>query len=193
MGSRGFKRFHGEVEGVDENVDTGIDINGKDLLRTENVGDGYVQGVEFEQRFSLGAIGLENLSEFSVQTNQTFIRSKVENAQGQTKEFAQQPNFIGNVSLIYQVPSSATKISLSGNYVSDIPNDDFSGKKDTTDGEFYLDFYAETGISENVRVFGWVENITGEDRNKLKIDGAKTEVEEESTGRAFMLGLKARF
>ncbi len=193
MGSRGFKRFHGEVEGVMENVDTGIDINGKDLLRTENVGDGYVQGVEFEQRFSLGAIGLENLSEFSVQTNQTFIRSKVENAQGQTKEFAQQPNFIGNVSLIYQVPSSATKISLSGNYVSDIPNDDFSGKKDTTDGEFYLDFYAETGISENVRVFGWVENITGEDRNKLKIDGAKTEVEEESTGRAFMLGLKARF
>lgn len=119
----GFNLFHREVEGVIENVDTGIDINGKDLLRTENVGDGYVQGVEFEQRFSLGAIGLENLNQFSVQTNQTLIRSKVENPQGQTKKFAQQPNFIGNVSLIYQVPSSATKISLSGNYVSDIPND----------------------------------------------------------------------
>lgn len=189
----GLNLFHREVTGVIENVDTGIDIGGKDLLRTENVGDGYVQGIELEQRMSLAMLGLESLDSFSVRANQTFIRSQVEDDLGQTKEFNQQPGFIGNISLVYTKPYSGTTISLSGNYVSDIPNDDFSGKTDTTRGEFYIDLYAETRVIDNVRIFGWIENIAAEERRKLKIDGAKTEIENESTGRAFMVGLQAAF
>lgn len=189
----GLNLFHRQVKGVIENVDTGTDIGGKDLLRTENVGDGYVQGIELEQRVSFGLLGANSLDGFSVRANQTFIRSQVENDLGQTKEFNQQPKFIGNLTLVYEEPRSGTIVSLSGNYVSAVSNDDFTGRTDTARGEFFLDFYAETRLYDRIRVFGWVENITGEERRKVKIDGIKTEIEDEGTGRAFMVGLKARF
>ena len=189
----GINFFHREVEGVIENVDTGINIGGKDLRRTENVGNGYIQGLELEQRVSLGYLAPKVLDNFSLRANQSFIRSELEDDTGRTRDFKEQPNFIGNISLVYEEPQSATTVSLSGNYVSEKSKDEFSGKREKTESEFFLDFYAETRLYKNVRIFGWVENITGEDRRKFKLDGAKTEIEDEDTGRAFFVGLKVRF
>ncbi len=189
----GVNLFHRQIEGVIETVDTGIDIGGKDLLMVENVGDGYVQGVELEQRVSLGLLETGWIDGLSVRANQTIMRSEVEDDLGRTKRFKFQPTFVGNLSLIYEHAPSATTVSLSGNFTSDLPNDEFTGKRDETDSEFRLDFYAETRVYEGISVFGWVENITGEERRKVVRDGSKREVEEEDTGRTFFVGLRARF
>ncbi|RMF10919.1 MAG: TonB-dependent receptor, partial [Alphaproteobacteria bacterium] len=188
----GVNLFHRQIKDVIEQVDTGIDIGGKDLFRVENVGDGFVQGIELEQRVGLAILDVPVLEHFSVRANQTFIRSRLEDRTGQTRPFKQQPDMIANASLVYERPESGTSVSLSGNYVSSISNDD-AVKEDTTRREFFLDFYAETRIYGAVSIFGWVQNITGEERHKIKIENAKTEITDEDTGRSFFIGLKAKF
>jgi outer membrane receptor protein involved in Fe transport len=99
---------------------------------------------------------------------------------------------IANVSLIYENVGSGTTLSLSGNYVSDLSNDE-ANKTDTTEEEFFLKFYAEQRIQKNISAYGWVENITGETRRKVKVENGTTTIEDEDTGRAFFLGLKMKF
>lgn len=189
----GVNVYHREIQDVIESVDTGVDRDGKDVVSVENVGDGYNQGIELEQRFSMAPFAPELLKNFSIRANQTFVKARLENDDGQKRRMKEQPDFMGNISLIYKEPSTATRVSLSGNYVSKIAKDEFSGTTERTEGEFYLDLYAETRLVGNVKAFGWIENITGEARRKVKIDGANTDIEEEGTGRTFFVGLKATF
>lgn len=188
----GVNLFHREVTGVIETVDTGTDVGARDLLLTENVGDGYVQGIELEQRFSLSHM-LDALPDGLVlETNQTFIRSELEDSAGNRRRFKEQPAFIGNVSLVWRQPGSGTTVSLGGTYVSGIAKDEAT-KTDRTAGEFFLDLHAETRIAGAFSAFLQATNLTGEAREKRIVDGNKVTVEREATGRLFLIGLKARF
>lgn len=188
----GVNVFHRQIKDVIETVDTGVDRNGKDVVSTENVGDGYNQGIELEQRFSLApfATVLEN---FSIRANQTFARSELEDDEGRKRRMKEQPGFIGNLSLIYNEPRTATRVSISGNYTSLLHKDEFSGITERTESELYFDLYAETRLVGNLKAFAWVENITGEERRKVKIDGNNIDIEDTNTGRSYFVGLKATF
>lgn len=173
-----------------EEVDTGMDVDGKDLFQVTNVGDGWVRGVELEQRVSLYDLLIPGV--FTVRATQTFIDSQLEDDAGNKRRFSQQADFVGNLGLFYEHAPSATRISANANYVSDTFKNS-PGKKDVTDDELFIDLYAETRLYKNINIFGQVQNLTKQGRDKRKVEGSKVEIESEETGRTFLIGLRATF
>lgn len=188
--------FHRQIDGVLEQVDTGQVLNGRNVFEVQNVGDGFAQGVEIEQRIGLGDLGLGNLGlggAFTLRGTQTFIRSELTDNAGDRRRFREQPAFVGGVGLSWEHPRSGTVLSIFASHVAETPKDD-AAKRVRVAAETFIDLYAETRLTDGVSLFATAENIGGQARTTREYaGGALTSTQTEETGRVFMVGLKARF
>jgi outer membrane receptor protein involved in Fe transport len=183
--------FHREIDGVLEQVSTGQTLNGKDVFEVQNVGDGFAQGIELEQRVGLGDLGLGGA--FTLRGAQTLIRSELTDNAGDTRRFREQPTFVGGLGLSWEHAATGTVLSAFASYVSETPKDE-AAKRVRIDSELFLDLYAETRLTDGVAVFATAKNVTGQERTTREYaNGALTSTQTEETGRVFMVGLKARF
>lgn len=187
----GFNAFYRMIENHLETRATGETrlVNGTNytVQQMQNVGDGTLRGLELEQRVDLDLIGGAWLKPFRLTTNETFIDSKVKNNAGVETPFAQQPDFIANAILDWNLKQTGTKLSLAGNYVGPIKRKKYA--MDSFDEEVFWDFKVTQEVYPGVETFVLFENFTDEDRRKEKSDGTK---EIESGGRSFFLGLTAK-
>ena len=115
----GINLFYKNVSGVIEEVDTGIDKNGKDVLQFENVGDGWIKGIELEQRVSLGITNISFLRRFTLCANETFLDSELEEEDGDKRPFKDQPSFISNLGFDYLYEPFGTVFTASWNYIGE--------------------------------------------------------------------------
>ena len=115
----GINLFYKNVSGVIEEVDTGIDKNGKDVLQFENVGDGWIKGIELEQRVSLGITNISFLRRFTLCANETFLDSELEEEDGDKRPFKDQPSFISNLGFDYLYEPFGTAFTASWNYIGE--------------------------------------------------------------------------
>ncbi|WP_347331034.1 TonB-dependent receptor plug domain-containing protein [Marinimicrobium locisalis] len=183
----GINFYHREVEDLIEQVNTGVQIGGLDQFRFENVGDGHFQGVELEQRVKLGSLGLPG--GFELRANQTFADSQVfDEFTGRTRQFNESANVVTNLGLYYDHAPSGTRISINGHYVGEERKTE-GNKDERIDPEFSLDQYAETGLTRSMSLFFAGENLTNTERFKDK----NGEIETETTGRVFLVGVKGSF
>jgi outer membrane receptor protein involved in Fe transport len=180
--------FHREIQGVIESLPTGEVVGTKIVEQMQNVGDGYVQGVTFEQRLDLAILDVSVLEGFSISANQTLTRSRLRTDEGIARPFKDQPEVFGNLGLEWSDAGLGTTISVGANYVGPIRQTQYGF--DDREEELFLEAQVTQEIAGGVEVFLLGQNLTNENRVKLKANGER---EVESAGVLFMLGLTAEF
>lgn len=104
------RKFNDKLENIYANE------SGRVVYRPQNVGDGKMQGVEFEVRLPLQDFGLPNVTLWS---NFTAAKTEVTSEQtGETRRFLDQPDRIANLGLDWFVPQIKTTFGGSLNYSS---------------------------------------------------------------------------
>jgi outer membrane receptor for ferrienterochelin and colicins len=186
--------FQRNIRGVIEQVDTGLDRNGKDVLRVENVGDGWARGLELEQRLGLSLLGVGALRGVTLWANETILDSELTEAGGRSRPFKEQPRFISNVGLDYARERSGTTLSLAWNYVSTRdefkPNGDLKSIRPAS----ALDLALRQRLHRAASLFVEVDNLAGGDRREVETAaGAPFSRREERLGRTVLAGLSWRF
>lgn len=179
--------FYRDISDVIETRETGEIREGKPVEQIQNVGDGYLRGIEFEQRLALSVLKLPFLKGFTVTANQTWIDSELENADGSKTPFKDQPDFLANLIIDWYQPVWGTRASVSTSYTSDFKQNDIN---DGRDSETYVDVRISQRLSNNIDAYLLAENLTDEKRTKFKSNG---EIDYEQSGKIIWLGLNSRF
>lgn len=183
----GFNLFYRDIEGVIESRLTGDEIDGKPVEQIQNVGDGWLKGVELEQRWHLSSMKLPVLDQFTLTANQSYIESELTNNNGSKTPFKEQPRVLANLIVDWTLPTTGTIVSVAGNFVHSFPT---TTSGDGRDSETFLDAKLSQPVGAGITLYALAENLTGEDRVKHKLDGT---LEEEYTGRYFYLGVNTKF
>lgn len=183
----GFNLFYRDIEGVIESRLTGDVIDGLPVEQIQNVGDGWLKGVELEQRWKLSSLSVPVINQFTITANQSYIESELTNNDGTKAPFKEQPRVLANLIADWTVPMTGTVLSVAGNYVHAIP---VTATGDGRTSETFIDAKLSQPIGDGLTLYALAENVTGEDRIKRKADGS---LEDEFTGRYFYLGINATF
>ncbi|MFB6276501.1 MAG: TonB-dependent receptor plug domain-containing protein, partial [Halothece sp.] len=187
--------FYKQIEGVIEEVDTGRDRDGKDIVQVSNAGDGYLQGLELEQRLNIGQLlKAKALEGLVIKANQTFIGSELEDNQGNLRPFKEQPDFIANIIAEYTYQPWGTTIALAWNHISE--RKEF--KPDvikTIEPSSTLDLVIRQQVKDNLSVSFSVENITDAKKEEREetFDGTLVKTKDEDFGQTFLLEVDWKF
>jgi len=186
--------FHREVENVIDSVETSTNV-----YEFRNSGDGWTRGIELEQRLDIGRmLGVEVLAPFSIAANQTFLDSRVNDPMTGARPFTEQPDFLGNLSLIWDDARRGTRIAFSANYTADRPTISYEGTGQIRDktryAETILDLRIEQEVAPGLSIFGSAENLTDEDRDEIEyLNGTLNRTAAISSGRTFFIGANMKF
>ncbi|MBI2883878.1 MAG: TonB-dependent receptor [Candidatus Methylomirabilis oxyfera] len=190
----GVNFFHKWVKGVIEEVDTGEDRNGKSVFQMQNVGDGWVRGVELEQRLGFNWTGFDWIGGLTLWANQTVLDSQLEEASGKKRPFKEQPKFITNLGLNYELIPRTTILTFSANFVKPGVNHEASGdiKRVTPDWQF--DLALRRHLIEGFYGFVEVDNLTNVQRVEVthKANGESVR-KKEGANRTILVGLSYSF
>lgn len=182
---------------IEEREDpTGRTINGFPVFQVQNVGDGYIYGLELEQRLSLAMTGIEALNGLTLYANQTFLGSRVTDRNGVSKPFKEQPTFIGNVGFDYTYEPWGTSISLSLKYVPDRVEVKTDGRTKTVLANTSLNLAIRQRLGKNLSLFFEASNLTGgtkREEERVTNTGAFFSRKDESSDTRYLLGLNWQF
>jgi outer membrane receptor protein involved in Fe transport len=179
--------FHREISDVIETRATGEVIGGRRVEQVQNVGNGWLRGLELEQRLSLAPTGVPFIEGFTLTANQSFLDSELRSYSGTVAPFKEQPDFFGNFILDWEDTGLGTSVSAAASYVSRIEN---STNGDGRGSEFFLDLQVSQRIIPGIEAYFRVTNLTEQARDKIKADGS-FELEEASS--YYYVGLRAVF
>lgn len=187
--------FHKAIEGVIEQVATGGDAEGRPGIpdyQTLNVGDGWVRGLELEQRVGFRWTGVPALSGLGLFANQSFFRSEVTDAAGVSKPFNGQPEFLATVGLDYEI--GRFYFNTSARHIGERPGDESSADRKLQSSQLILDAAMHVRLTPRLDVFVEASNLAdaGNDETTIKANGTRT-VKTESTGRAWFAGARYKF
>ncbi|EKP0299056.1 TonB-dependent receptor [Aeromonas veronii] len=185
--SFGVNLFYRDVQDLIESRMTGQTIDGKPVQQVVNVGDGFIRGIELQQRLDLSIFDVSLLEPFSISANQSFFDSEVTDETGVTTPFKEQPNFVGNVTLAWDNKATGTSLAVSLNHSSRV---EANSVNDGISAQNYVDATFTQAINKQLAVYLQGANITREDRTKTKVNG---ETEVEQSDRTVWLGLKGKF
>ena len=177
-------------------VASGQKINGFPVFQVQNVGDGYINGLELEQRLSLAMTGIEALNGLTLYANQTFLGSRVTDRNGVSKPFKEQPTFIGNVGFDYTYEPWGTSISLSLKYVSDRVQVKTDGTTKTLSPNTSLNLAIRQRLGKNFSLFFEAINLTGgtqREESRNTNTGALLSRSDESSSPRYRLGFNWQF
>jgi len=187
----GVNVFYKDIADLIEESPTGEFIGTKPVHQIQNVGDGWTYGLELEQRLTFGWTGVHALRGLTLWANQTFLRSEYTNAAGSKQPFKEQPEFLANVGLDWElgwfiVTTSAqhrgVRQSFEGNATKELA------------AETIYDLAARVRLTERVWVFAEIANLTDETRRETtwKADGSLVNKFERG-GRSLQAGVACTF
>lgn len=188
----GVNLFTKRVKGVIEEVDTRENIGAKDVFHVENVGDGWVRGIELEQRLDAGGL-LSALDGLSLWANETWVDSELTDSKGVTRRFNQQPDWIASFGGEYRLAPTRTTFTAAAKYVDDIETEKAAGEREVEKARLSLDLGLRQEVTRRARIVFEAINVTDVGKEKDKVKGVETEHETEDTGRVFFLGFEAEF
>lgn len=191
--SLGVNLFYRDVHGLIEAEDTGTLIAGLPALEYRNVGDGWVRGIELDQRVGLGVLS-QGLAPLSLWANQAFLGSSVDTDQGK-RSFQLQPRVILNFGVDVAIAPTGTALSVSVKCLGTRSEYDLG---ETTDyaAEWTIDAGIHQQLTNHFAVRLDAVNLTSTDTRGTTIDLASGTVSERSTEADFryvMLTGEARF
>lgn len=187
----GVNFFHRQVAGVIEEINTGTQISGKDVFQVQNAGDGWVHGIELDQRFEMGLI-VEHLRGLSIWANQAILDSELEDNAGNRRPFKQQPKLIANFGADYFFAPTGTTLTVGVKFIDELENID-GASREVEAAAWIVDCGIRQRITDQVSLFFDVLNVTDEAKDKTKQTATDLETSSESVGRTFILGFRASF
>ena len=190
----GLNLFHKWVKGVIEEIDTGEDRNGKDVFQVQNVGDGWVRGIELEQRLGFNWTGFDWIRGLTLWTNQTVLDSQLEEASGKKRPFKEQPKFITNLGLDYELIPRSTILTFSTNFVKPGVNFEASGDVKRVKPEWKFDLALRQQLTGGLSGFLEINDLTNVQRVEItrKANG-ETVKKNEGVNRTILIGLNYNF
>lgn len=181
--------FYRDIKGVIESRPTGEVVNGRTVEQVQNVGDGWVRGIELEQRIDLSYFtDLPVFRGFRLTFNQTFLDSELTPSSGVKQPFKDQPPYLLNFILDWRDRAWGTSASIALRRAGGIDQAIYG--HENRPAETFVDMRVAQRIFEGVELFFLAYNITDQGRTKYKSDGS---VERELTGPAYFLGTSFRF
>jgi outer membrane receptor protein involved in Fe transport len=193
----GTNLFYKKITGViqEERIGT-TPIGGDDydLYESRNVGDGWLKGVELDQRYNLTYTNLPALRGFAVWANEAVYSSRVTYDSGGSRSFEEQPEFIANVGVDYTIEQSKTRISLSGNYVDTVEWEESDGTQMSYAPEWIVNLSIRQPITKGLEAFVEINNLLDEERIETE-KNTDDEVRKEfiKDGRSLLVGLNYSF
>lgn len=190
----GVNLFQRQIAGVLEEVDTGELVNDKPLFQVENVGDGYLRGIELEQRFSLGFTKVPLLQAATFWANQSLLTSELVDSTGEARPFKNQPRFIANVGLLYDNVNTGTITTIAANYVG--ARVDATATKEKIEApDFLVDLSVRQRLKGGLSAFFELENVTNDQRlvTDTNLENGTFTQDIEQIGRTFFLGLSYQY
>jgi len=165
-----------------------------DLFEYRNVGDGWLKGIEIDQRYNLSYTKISGLQGFEVWANEAVYSSRVTYASGGSRSFEEQPNFIANVGIDYVVEQIKTRISLSGNYVDSVNWEESDGTQMSYAPEWIVNLSVRQPLAKGLEAFLEISNILDEERIEAE-KNTDDEVRREfiRDGRSLLVGLNYSF
>lgn len=163
----------------DDKIESSITqkLNGKWESFPENVGNGYLYGVELEARVPLEFLDLPNLTVFA---NGTAIKSRLTDERtGQKRRFEETPNFVSNIGFDYYLAYIKTTLGLNLNTsysysqnIAQLTNKSLSYVETDFSTLNRLDLSARTDITENLSISFSALNIlrTKDKRDRTTFD-----------------------
>lgn len=168
------------------------------VLVYDNVGDGRLRGVEFEQRLNFGITGYSFLRPLTLIANETLIYSRVDDPATGTRPFTEQPGFVSNFTLQWLNPDWGFTAAAVVNYTTQRPIVSYESPAQVRDKTRYheltLDVQVEQQIVPGLSVYATGENLTNQEREEIEyLNGRLDRNASIATGRVFYVGLKGRF
>ncbi|HAG74457.1 MAG TPA: hypothetical protein DCL53_03200 [Thauera sp.] len=163
----------------------------------DNVGDGYIRGIELDQRISLAAFGLGWLDGFSIIANQAFLDSRVSDPLTGRRSFSEQPKFIGNLTLEYRHAQSGLRAAVGLSHIAKRGTLSYEGageiRDKTIQAQNFLDVRIERSFAGGLTLYASGENLTNQKRDEFEIRNGKLDrTAEIVTGRTYFVGLNWR-
>lgn len=155
------RRFSDKIEDVVRNE------AGRFVSSPQNVGEGSATGFEAVSRIPLSGIGLDNLTLWG---NAVYTRARVDEVGGGRRRFLDQPDWVSNLGIDYEVPAWRTVFGLALNWTSAIDQSQkLSGNsqlESDIESRLRLDLSMRTNISPNATFLLSLTNLLGatEDR-----------------------------
>lgn len=165
----GVNGFHKRVRGFIEEVATGEFRDGRDVFQVRNSGDGWTQGIEFEQRLRMPRFLPAWARNFSFWSNQTLLDSELTDAFGQRRRFKEQPRWIANFGGDYTDEKFGTSLSVMANLVSRRFEFKTNGDITSYGGNTSIDVALYQRLRGPVRLFLEGNNLTNRDRTRDEI------------------------
>lgn len=143
--------------------------SGRFVKRSQNVGEGYMVGLEAELRVPLTAVNLDNVT---VWGNITGVKTELDVAStGETRRFLDQPDYFTNIGIDWFVPEWRTTFGATMNYNSGYDQhykqaDGTSISNDIEDVARF-DLSARTEVTENVTLTISALNIFAQKEKRL--------------------------
>lgn len=188
-----YKKIHDVIQ--DDLVGT-EDVGGDsyDLYQARNVGDGWLKGIELDQRFSFEKAGISQLPGLELWANESIYSSRVHFENDNTSSFEEQPGFIANIGLDCELAATHTVLSISSNFAGGFDWDETDGTNIGYRPEWIVNLALRQPIAKGLEAFVEVSNLFDEERQETEksTDG---EVREEyiTGGRLILAGLNYQF
>ncbi len=189
----GLNLFRKQIKGLIEEVDTGAEMDGMDVHRYENTGDGWLQGIELEQRLDCTLLH-ERLAGLELWANQTFLRSRVREPGGETRPINNQPRFLTSLGLDYTLRPTRTSFGVAARYVGDLVERADNGVRKVERAKWTLDLNVRQKAGKNAEFFAEALNVLDAGQRRYTYtNGQLTEHEDAYPGRALVVGFRVAF
>jgi outer membrane receptor protein involved in Fe transport len=187
--------FRKTIRGVIEEVDTLENRGTLDIYQVQNVGNGWLQGIEIEERLRMPASVPVWLKAFSLWSNQTLIGSRLLAANGFYRPFKEQPGWIANVGLDFNNDErSGTSVSIISNFTARRYDYKTTGDVTGKGGSSNIDMAVYQRVRGNWRLFAELNNLMNRDRSEdeMFVNGTVNR-RAERYGRTALIGIAFGF
>lgn len=186
--------FRKTVRGVIEEIDTGIDRDGRDVYRVGNVGNGWVRGLELEQRLRFPARMPRWARLFSWWANQTLLASNLRAANGQQRPFKEQPRWMANFGADFSDEATGTSFSVMANFLARRFDYKVNGDVSAQAGSSSIDVAFYQRLRGNWRLFLEGNNLANRVRvqDEMFLNGSLSR-RTETFGRSVLAGIQVNF
>jgi outer membrane receptor for ferrienterochelin and colicins len=159
-----------------------------------NVGDGWIRGIELEQRWKLAEVSIEGLRGLSITSNQAFLDSRVDDPLTGPRAFAEQPRFIANLIFDYRPDSLGFGAGLAINHIGKRGIVSYEGagaiRNKTIKAETFVDLRMEWRFTPQLTLYARGENLTNQKRDEFEyVNGALNRTAAIATGRSYAIGV----
>lgn len=189
--------FYKKISDVIQADRTGTEDVGGDpytVFQYRNVGDGWMKGIELDQRFRFGEAGISCLDGLELWSNQSIYSSYVRYGNGTSTPFEEQPGFIANIGVDYKLAKTGTVFSISTNFVDDFQWSESDGTQIGYLSEWIVNLAARQHLAKGLDAFVEVINLFDETRFETEVKtSGDFRHEDISGGRTILAGLDYHF